>query len=51
MYSDEELQSYKEHFNQIGVTKLEEQKKILEFFYTLGKITYKFNIAYDKEES
>ena len=51
MYSDEELQSYKEHFNQIGVTKLEEQKKILEFFYTLGKIKYKFSIDYDKEKS
>lgn len=51
MFSDEETINYEKDFNQIGVTKLEEQKKVLEFFYTLGKITYKFNIAYDKEES
>lgn len=46
MFSDEETRIYGEYFNQIGVTKLEEQKKILEFFCTLGKITYKFNIGY-----
>lgn len=51
MFSDEETRTYEEYFNQIGVTKLEEQKKILEFFYTLGKITYKFNIGYDEKEN
>lgn len=51
MFSYEEVKNYEEHFNRLGITRLEEQKKILEFFYTLGKITYKFNVGYDKKES
>ena len=51
MFTDEELKDYAEQLNQLGITDEKQQKKVLEFFYTLGKITYNFGIGYDEEES
>lgn len=51
MFTDEELKDYAEQLNQLGITEENHQKKVLEFFYTLGKITYNFRIGYDEEES
>jgi len=36
--------------DQLGITGEKEQKEIIEYFYQLGKIIYKFNIgSYGKE--
>ena len=50
MFTDEELKDYGKLFNDVGITDKKEQKNVLEFFYKLGKITYKFNIGKDGEE-
>ena len=42
MFTDEELKDYAEQLNQLGITEETQQKKVLEYFYTLGKITYNF---------
>ena len=34
MFSEEELKSYEEVFNQLGITSQEEQKQVLEFMYS-----------------
>ena len=51
MFTDEELKNYSEQLTQLGITEEDKQKKVLEYFYTLGKITYNFRIGYDEEES
>ena len=51
MFSDEELKDYAEQLTQLGITDDNQQKKVIEYFYTLGKITYNFKIGYDEEES
>ena len=51
MFTDEELNEYAEQLQQLGITEKKQQKKVLEYFYTLGKITYNFRIGYDEEES
>lgn len=40
MFNEEELNVYDKKFQEIGVVDKEEQEKILEFFYTLGIITF-----------
>lgn len=40
MFNEDELNDYDKKFQEIGVLDKEEQKKILEFFYTLSVITF-----------
>ncbi len=40
MFNEEKLKSYEEIFNHFGITSQEEQKQVLEFFYSIGKIVY-----------
>ncbi len=40
MFDEDELNDYDKKFQAIGVGDKEGQKKILEFFYTLGVITF-----------
>lgn len=42
MFNEEELVEYEKDFTQLDITSKEEQKKILEFFYTLGTIIYNY---------
>lgn len=51
MFTDEELKDYAEQLTLFGITEKNQQKKVLDYFYTLGKITYNFRIGYDEEES
>lgn len=51
MFTDEELKGYAEQLQQLGITEEKQQRKVIEFFYTLGKITYNFRIGYDEEKS
>ena len=51
MLNNEEVKDYAEQLTQLGIAEEAQQKKVLEFFYTLGKITYNFMIGYDEEES
>ena len=39
-FNEEELLEYEKDFTKIGISSQEEQKNILEFFYTLGIIIY-----------
>ena len=38
MFNDEDLKDYEQDFIQLNITDNDEQKAILEFFYTLGSI-------------
>mgnify|MGYP001134581435 CR=1 FL=1 len=40
MFNEQELIEYEKDFTQLDITNIEEQKHILEFFYTLGTIIY-----------
>ncbi len=40
MFSEDELKSYEQLFNQLGITSKEEQKQVLEFMYSIGTIIY-----------
>ena len=40
MFSEDELKSYEEIFNQLGIASQEEQKQVLEFMYSIGTIIY-----------
>lgn len=40
MFNARELKSYEDIFNQLGITSQEEQKKVLEFIYSIGLIIY-----------
>lgn len=40
MFSEDELKSYEQVFNQLGVTNQEEQKQVLEFMYSIGTLIY-----------
>ncbi len=42
MFNEEELIEYEKDFTQLDIISKEEQKKILEFFYMLGTIIYKY---------
>ena len=44
------IEEFKNDFNQLGITGEKEQMEIIEYFYQLGKIMYKINIrSYDEE--
>ena len=51
MFSNEELEEYREHLKTIGITEETKQKEVLEYFYKLGKIIYNFNIGSYGEEN
>ena len=51
VFSKDELSNYQEQFEKIGLTKDEQQKTVLEFFYTLGKINYNYKIGNNEKES
>lgn len=51
MFSKEELYDYGKQFNSIGITEETKQKEVLEYFYQLGKIIYKFNIGRYEEKN
>lgn len=40
MFIEDELNKYDKEFSKIGLTDVAEQKKIIEFLYTLGTIAY-----------
>ena len=42
MINEIDFIEYEKDFTQLGITSQEEQKKVLEFFYTLGTIIYKY---------
>ena len=42
MFGVEDLIEYEKDFTQLDISSKEEQKKILEFFYTLGTIIYNY---------
>lgn len=44
MFDEEELSDYEKDFNQIGIKSKEQQKNLLDFFYTLGTIIYNTNV-------
>lgn len=44
MFDDKELSDYEKDFKGLGITKTEEQKNLLNFFYTLGTIIYNTNV-------
>lgn len=50
MFNEEELNVYDEKFRNIGITDPEEQKKVLEFFYTLGTIMFNFKFNSNEKE-
>ena len=43
MFSENELEEYAKMFCNIGIKDVEEQMKILDFFYKLGVINHSFN--------
>ena len=50
MFTNEEINEYSTDLKQIGIAEETEQKAVLEYFYQLGKIIYKFNVnSYEKE--
>lgn len=51
MFTEEEQKAYAEQLTQLGITEENQQKKVIEFFYTLGKIMYNFRVGYDEKES
>jgi hypothetical protein len=51
MFNDKELNEYEADFNKIGITNKNEQKRVLEFLYTLGIIMYQNRTKNDKEEN
>ena len=51
MFSNEELYDYGKQLNAIGITGETKQKEVLEYFYQLGKIMYKFNIERYEEKN
>lgn len=50
MFTDDELKELSGLLIQQGLTNEAQQKEVLEYFYTLGKIIYKINVGcYEKE--
>lgn len=45
------IEEFKNDFNQLGITGEKEQKEIIEYFYQLGKIIYQININSNDEEN
>ena len=40
MFSEDELKSYEQLLNQLGITSQEVQKHVLEFMYSIGTLIY-----------
>ena len=51
MFTEEERKDYAEQLNQLGITEEKQQKKVIDYFYALGKITYNFRIGYGEKEN
>lgn len=52
MFTDDELKSYGDQFELVGIMEDDKQRKILEFFYTIGTIIYlKKTNDYGEEEN
>ena len=52
MFNDDELKFFNDQFRLVGITEEDNQRKILEFFYTIGKIIYfKKTNDYGEEEN
>ena len=51
MFTDDELKSYDEQLNLLGITGEKEKREVLEYFYTLGKIIYQVNVRSYEEEN
>lgn len=51
MSNHEDVSDSIKQLTQLGITEEEQQTKVLEYFYTLGKIIYNTMIDYDEEES
>ena len=51
MFTDDELKSYDEQLNLVGITGEKEKKEVLEYFYTLGKIIYQINVGRYEEKN
>ena len=50
MFDESEINNYVKEFEQLGILDKTQQKEVLEYFFQLGKIIYKFNISsYGKE--
>lgn len=50
MFTDDELSFFDDQFKQVGITEEDKQRKVLEFFFTMGKIMYQLkNDCYEKE--
>lgn len=45
MFTDDELRFFDDQFKLVGITEEDKQRKILEFFYTIGKIIYQINTS------
>lgn len=52
MFNDDELKFFNDQFRLVGITEEDKQRKVLDFFYTLGKIIYlKKTNDYGQEEN
>jgi hypothetical protein len=51
MFTDDELKEFDGLLSQQGLTDGTQQKEVLEYFYTLGKIIYQINVGRYEEEN
>ena len=51
MFNDNEFQSYAEQLQQLGIKEETKQKEVLDYFYKLGEIIYKYNVSRYEEEN
>lgn len=51
MFTDEECQSFCKELSLLGIAGEKEQREVLEYFYTLGKIIYHTNVGRYEEEN
>ena len=47
--NEELLLNNKDLLTEVGITNELEQEKVIDFFYTLGTIVYRFNCHHEKE--
>ena len=51
MFTDLELNEYTTELELLGILDKTQQKKVLEYFFQLGKIIYKINVGRYEEEN
>jgi hypothetical protein len=51
MFTDDELRLFDDQFKLVGITEEDEQRRILEFFYAIGKIIYQIHTGDYEEEN